>query len=198
VEIRPWKPADHTNTGSGGSQAPAKGSARQVTGEPTTTVEGLDAVSLATWRANCVTCHGPLGRGDGPQAAMFKPKDLSEPAWQASVSDEQVYEVIQNGRNRMPGFALPETVARNLVKLIRLLDDTRPKAPSGAASSGSTVAGTTATAGGIPPGQAPPSRAAAPAAPAPSPSTAAPSMRPRAVGPVPARGGGTAGSPSKL
>src|SRR5690606_25886948 len=84
-------------------------------------------VSIASWRANCVICHGTLGKADGPQSMIYKPRDLSDPQWQDSVTDEELYNSIQKGKNKMPGFALPETVARNLVKLVRLLDMSRQR-----------------------------------------------------------------------
>ncbi len=77
------------------------------------------------FETNCVTCHGPEGRGDGPAAAGLEPKpasladrtmmsDLSDgylfwrvseggamtpfnsamPAWKASLSDEEMWQVI--------------------------------------------------------------------------------------------------------
>ncbi len=140
-DLRPWQPSDHTNTGAGGSEAPATN--RQTTGEAKTTIAGLDEVSIATWRANCVICHGTLGRADGPQSMIYKPRDLSDPEWQATVTDEQLYASIQQGKNKMPGFALPEHVARNLVKLVRLLDMNRqrggsPEAPQSPSPGGGT------------------------------------------------------------
>lgn len=119
-DLREWRPSDHTNAATNAVTA-SSNRPRQSAGEEGTTVPGLDQVTLASWRSNCVVCHGSLGRGDGPQAPMFKPRDLADPEWQASVSDEQIREVIQKGRNRMPGFALPEQVADNLVRLVRLL-----------------------------------------------------------------------------
>lgn len=143
TDVRTWQPSDHTNAGAG--QAPdAPNRPRQSTGEATQHLPGLDEVSIATWRAQCMTCHGSIGRGDGPQAAMFKPRDMSDPEWQNSVSDEQLYESIQKGKNKMPGFALPEQVARNLVQLVRLFDPVRRAQQASAAAA--TAAGASASA----------------------------------------------------
>lgn len=124
-DVRTWQVSDHTNVGAATPDPSNPRVPRQSTGEPSTTVEGLDEVSIVTWRTKCSVCHGSIGKGDGPQGAMFETRDLSEPAWHATVSDEQIYEVIQKGRNQMPAFALPEKVARNLVKLVRLFNRER-------------------------------------------------------------------------
>jgi hypothetical protein len=61
---------------------------------------------------------------------MTKPRDLTDPAWQASVTDEAIAEAIRRGRGAMPAFPLPEGTMRNLVALVRLLGGAgRPPAP---------------------------------------------------------------------
>jgi len=47
----------------------------------------------------CASCHGPGGKGDGPNAATLpvKPRDLSQKEWQKSVSDAQIRAVIVKG-----------------------------------------------------------------------------------------------------
>ena len=47
----------------------------------------------------CATCHGADGRGDGPGAAGLdpKPRNYHDAAWQASVSDEHLAEIIVEG-----------------------------------------------------------------------------------------------------
>lgn len=52
-----------------------------------------------TFRQMCANCHGPTGKGDGPTGGALnpKPKDLSDPAWQDSVSDERIVAVTQKG-----------------------------------------------------------------------------------------------------
>jgi mono/diheme cytochrome c family protein len=47
----------------------------------------------------CALCHGTKGKGDGAAAAALnpKPRDYSDPAWQASVTDEQIEKIIVGG-----------------------------------------------------------------------------------------------------
>ena len=49
--------------------------------------------------ARCATCHGSLGAGDGPGSAGLepKPRDFRDPAWQASVSDAHLQQIIVGG-----------------------------------------------------------------------------------------------------
>lgn len=51
------------------------------------------------YASRCVTCHGPRGKGDGPAGVALspRPQDLSDPAWQRSVSDEEIETIIRKG-----------------------------------------------------------------------------------------------------
>lgn len=53
----------------------------------------------ARYGALCASCHGPTGKGDGPAGGALnpKPRDLSDPAWQAKVSDEHIRKVTKQG-----------------------------------------------------------------------------------------------------
>jgi hypothetical protein len=130
-DLREWRPTDHRNTETSG--AAKKG---QVSANPGPNLLGVDQVVVSTWQNNCVSCHGRIGAGDGPQAAMYQPRDLTDAAFQSSVTDEQLLASIQRGKGKMPGFALPESTALGLVKLVRLIGN----AAAGAASSGSAAA----------------------------------------------------------
>jgi cytochrome c oxidase cbb3-type subunit 3 len=72
-----------------------------------------------TWRNQCAMCHGVLGRGDGPQGPMMHAPNLTLPEWQAKMTDQQIAEVIRNGKNRMPKFDFPPDVVAGLVARIR-------------------------------------------------------------------------------
>lgn len=56
---------------------------------------------------------------------MVKARDLSDPAWQASVTDDQIAEAITKGRGRMPPAGLPAETVTNLVHLVRLFNQNR-------------------------------------------------------------------------
>jgi mono/diheme cytochrome c family protein len=47
----------------------------------------------------CTMCHGASGAGDGPAAANLspKPRNLQDPAWQASVDDAYIEKIIKLG-----------------------------------------------------------------------------------------------------
>jgi mono/diheme cytochrome c family protein len=87
-----------------------------------------DADSIAAGKAvysqNCLSCHGQLGRGDGPAAKDLDPKphDLSDPKVVAQ-SDGALFWKITEGRKPMPTFEklLGETDRWNVVNYIRTL-----------------------------------------------------------------------------
>ena len=47
----------------------------------------------------CASCHGPLGKGDGPAAAALdpKPRDLSDAKYVSTISDEQIFKTVKEG-----------------------------------------------------------------------------------------------------
>jgi mono/diheme cytochrome c family protein len=108
-ELGEWSPADHD-----GEQKNAKQGAK-VSGD----AGGAPALVEIAWRQQCATCHGPSGKGDGPQGPMFKAQDLSNPAFQDKIKDEEIATSIQNGKGRMPKFDLPPDVVKGLVARVR-------------------------------------------------------------------------------
>ena len=73
---------------------------------------------------NCVACHGPGGKGDGPAAAALpppKPADWTSARVQ-SESDGELFWKISNGRGAMPPWKhLPEKDRWEIVNYIRTL-----------------------------------------------------------------------------
>jgi mono/diheme cytochrome c family protein len=113
-DLREWTPEDHDQPARQAGQVPARASGASPPGN----APDPELVELA-WQRNCATCHGRQGRGDGPQGPMLRSPDLTRPDWQARVTDEQMAEVIRNGRNKMPKFDLPAPVISGLVARIR-------------------------------------------------------------------------------
>jgi mono/diheme cytochrome c family protein len=73
---------------------------------------------------NCVSCHGPLGKGDGPAAAALpppKPANWTSEAVQKQ-SDGELFWKISNGRGAMPPWKhLPDKDRWEIVNYIRTL-----------------------------------------------------------------------------
>lgn len=51
------------------------------------------------FETRCFTCHGVQGRGDGPGSRGLQPppRDLQDPQWQASVTDQHIEQIIMYG-----------------------------------------------------------------------------------------------------
>ena len=51
------------------------------------------------YESSCVTCHGPKGDGDGLGASGLptKPANFTDPAWQKTVSDDEIARAIVGG-----------------------------------------------------------------------------------------------------
>jgi len=109
--LKEWSPVDHD-----GEKKSGAGNANQG---PKSDAGGAFAMVEITWRNQCATCHGVAGKADGPQAAMFKPADLSKEEWQGKVNDDEIATTIKNGKGRMPKFDLPDDVVQGLVARIR-------------------------------------------------------------------------------
>src|SRR5918998_1108889 len=67
---------------------------------------GVERDARSIFEGKCATCHGKDGRAKTFKAKFNKARDLTDAAWQASVSDERIYNSIANGRGKkMPAFA---------------------------------------------------------------------------------------------
>lgn len=164
--MREWRATDHDHTENPGNS--------QVQVDPkdagAPAVPGLEDVTIVAWGQNCTPCHGELGRGDGPRGPMLKATNLSDPAWQGSVTDQQIAASIKLGKGAMPAFNLPDVTIANLVKLVRMMNIARLQAHA-AASAGAPSASPT------PSGSAPAPKPRG-SAPAPHGSTPKPTPKP--------------------
>lgn len=129
-DLRTWRAEDHDHTTNPGQDQVVSGP--DAGPAPELARVGLDEVTVIAWNQNCVRCHGRIGRGDGPQGAMMRAIDLTNPAWQRSVSDEQIALSIKNGKGQMPPFPLPDSTIQSLVRLVRLLDASKANEPADA------------------------------------------------------------------
>jgi cytochrome c553 len=80
---------------SGGSEASASGSdTGSAPSGPSPTEEARQI-----FKTVCATCHGEDGMGNGPGAAALnpKPRNYTDKAWQASVTDDQIKKTILMG-----------------------------------------------------------------------------------------------------
>ena len=87
----------------GDGAAPPASSARPAAPAPKASTpppaEAAHDEARAIFETRCATCHGVAGDGKGPgsQALNPPPRDLRDPAWQASVSDEHVHKIVLYG-----------------------------------------------------------------------------------------------------
>jgi mono/diheme cytochrome c family protein len=126
-DLREWRTSDHDHTSNpNATQVEVKPDA----GNPLA-AQGVDEVTIVTWKENCAKCHGTVGAGDGPQGPMTHARDLTSPEWQAATSDAVIAQSIRDGRGRMPAFKLPDSTLASLVRLVRLFDARRQGAVVG-------------------------------------------------------------------
>ena len=85
--------------GSDEGSAPAAPPAADATPAPAASAEVGRAEAEQIYTSRCVTCHGTGGAGDGPASAGLTPtpRDLRDPAWQTSVSDEHIEQIVLYG-----------------------------------------------------------------------------------------------------
>lgn len=73
----------------------------------------------------CLPCHDYYGRPSGalPEGVVKTPRDLSDPAFQKSVSDRELRRRVRHGSDGMPALVPPirESEAKALTEYVRLL-----------------------------------------------------------------------------
>jgi cytochrome c553 len=103
--------------------------AQQESG-PGRPASGQPSQAQAMYNTVCIMCHGADGTGTGPAAASLnpKPRNYTDPAWQASVTDEQIKQIILKGGTGVgksplmpaqPQLENTPEVLDGLVKIIR-------------------------------------------------------------------------------
>lgn len=167
-DLREWTVADHKHQTESGANPQRE--AKTVTPAD----DAQREVSTAIWKQQCATCHGNMGRGDGPQSVMVQARDLTDAAWQEATTDGYIAGIIKQGKGKMPAFRFPDTTVQGLVDLVRRMGRARSaqqRRPSvQQASTGAAAAPSDAPSTPPPPvaPEAPAPAAPAPAAPAPA------------------------------
>ncbi len=86
------------------------------------------AAGKEVFTKNCLSCHGPTGKGDGAAAFALnpKPRDLSNPKV-AQQSDGSIFWKLTEGKKPMPAFEklTTETERWQVINFVRTL---QPKA----------------------------------------------------------------------
>jgi len=116
--LKEWSPGDHHSADDEKNAAQA---GRQ--GAPQPKGGGGDTAQLVelTWRQQCTSCHGPMGKGDGQMGPMLHAPDLTDAALQSKATDAELAAIIKGGKDKMPKFDLPDPVVAGLVARIRQL-----------------------------------------------------------------------------
>jgi mono/diheme cytochrome c family protein len=94
-------------------------------------VNAADAQEGETiFQTRCFVCHGREGRGNGPASTGLgaSVRDLTNPSWQDSTSDETIRSVVRNGGQAAggsiamaPNRDLSDAQIQSLVRYIRQL-----------------------------------------------------------------------------
>lgn len=61
--------------------------------------QGNSATGKDLFTKHCASCHGPVGKGDGPAAAALNPKpaDLTNKGYVAGLKDQYLFDLLQKG-----------------------------------------------------------------------------------------------------
>ena len=84
------------------------------------------AAGKKLYDAQCASCHGSTGKGDGKAGALLKPlpSDLSDAEWKHGSTDGEIFTVIRDGTSAdMESYAerIGETDMWHLVNYIRTI-----------------------------------------------------------------------------
>ena len=86
------------------------------------------AVGERIVQERCVLCHGESGKGDGPGGAALnpKPRDWTDHTYMGSQTDDQLFQVIHDGKGSMPAWGktgiLTDAEIRSAILKVRTYD----------------------------------------------------------------------------
>lgn len=86
------------------SASPARASNSANQSPPSATLASLERAKQV-YSYDCSMCHGAMGRGktDLGKDATGSVSDLTDPAIMAQLTDTDLYNIILNGKGKMPG-----------------------------------------------------------------------------------------------
>ena len=121
--LREWTAGDHHSADDDRAQTGQTGQSRSQMAAAQPGARGNDVAGLVdlTWRTQCTSCHGAMGRGDGQMGPLVHAPDLTRADWQSKVTDAEMAATIKAGKDKMPKFELPDPVIQGLVARIRQL-----------------------------------------------------------------------------
>ena len=117
--------------GNAGDDASTSAQGTPPANPPASTPSAGDSASAtaidgaAIFASRCALCHGPSGHGDGTAAKALnpKPRNFRDAAYMSSRTDEQLLEVIRNGKGAMPAWGksgtLTEAQMREVLRHVR-------------------------------------------------------------------------------
>jgi mono/diheme cytochrome c family protein len=120
-ELREWRPSDHQqpSTAAPSTAAPSTDDRVAPAEDTRDPAETERRAVIALFASMCASCHGESGRGDGPgRPPVAQMSDLTTATWQSGRTDEQIAEVIVEGRGMMPGFG-EQLSAQGIAALVR-------------------------------------------------------------------------------
>lgn len=109
------------------SEDQGTGSSGEMAGSET--MAGGDDAKIAAGKQiygeKCALCHGATGHGDGPGAAALdpKPRNHTDGSYMNAQTNEQLHQVIKNGKGQMPawGATLTDEQIDQVLSYVRTL-----------------------------------------------------------------------------
>lgn len=111
-----------TSDTSQSSQAPAAEAPPPAADAPAPPPDAAVAadVGARVYTQRCVLCHGAGGAGDGPASAGLnpKPRNLRDASYMSTRTDEQLLEIIRNGKGAMPAWGKNNTLTEEEIQAV--------------------------------------------------------------------------------
>ncbi len=90
-------------------------------GNSDVTADSTKSDAATLYKKDCASCHGKDGQAKSLRGKFLDAQNLTDSTWQTKVSDEHIFNVISNGRKKMPAFGkkLSEEEINSLVAYVR-------------------------------------------------------------------------------